>query len=84
VAGLVGVAVVGAVVTSALGGDRFAMNPHSVRAFHEAMLICAALFAVGGATGAVGIANPGRHIEAATCAGGKFAGAPAASLPQEA
>jgi hypothetical protein len=55
-----------------------------VRAFHEAMLICAALFAVGGATGAVGIANPGRHIEAATCAGGQLVGAPGASLPQEA
>jgi hypothetical protein len=84
VAGLVGVAVVGAVVTSALGGAAFAVNSHSVHAFHETMLICAAVFAVGGAIGAVGIVNPGRHIEAATCAGGQLVGAPQASLPQEA
>jgi EmrB/QacA subfamily drug resistance transporter len=84
VAGLVGVAVVGAVVTSVVGGDAFGVNAHSVRAFHEAMLICAALFAVGGVIGAVGIANPGRHIEAVTCAGGQLVGAPEASLPQEA
>ena len=84
VAGLVGVAVVGAVVAGALAGNGFAANQHSVRAFHEAMLICAALFAASGAIGAVGIANPRRQVEAATCAGGQLVGAPQASLPQEA
>jgi MFS family permease len=84
VAGLVGVAIVGAVVTNALGGNAFAANQHSVRAFHEAMLICAALFAAGGAIGAIGIANPRRHVEAATCAGGQLVGASQASLPQQA
>src|SRR3954452_4660406 len=42
IAALLGVAVVGAVVASALGGNTFGANQHSVRAFHEAMLICAA------------------------------------------
>jgi hypothetical protein len=55
-----------------------------VRAFHEAMLICAALFAASGAIGAIGIANPRRDVEAATCAGGQLVGAPQASLPQQA
>ena len=84
VAGLVGIAVVGAVVTSALGGNGFTANQHSVRAFHEAMLICAALFAAGGAIGAIGIANPRRDVEAAACASGQLVGAPQASLPQQA
>jgi predicted MFS family arabinose efflux permease len=84
VAGLLGVAVVGAVVTGALGGNAFAANQHSVRAFHEAMLICAALFAASGAIGVIGIANPRREVEAATCAGGQLVGAPQASLPQQA
>jgi hypothetical protein len=60
IAGLIAVAVVGAVVTSTLDGGVVAANQRSVHAFHEAMLICAALFAVGGAIGAVGIADPGR------------------------
>jgi hypothetical protein len=55
-----------------------------VRAFHEAMLICAALFAASGAIGAIGIANPRRDVEAAACAGGQLVGAPEASLPQQA
>jgi EmrB/QacA subfamily drug resistance transporter len=84
IAGLLGVAVVGAVVASALGGNAFAANEHAVRAFHEAMLICAALFAASGAIGAIGIANPRRHVKAAACAGGQLVGAPQASLPQEA
>jgi EmrB/QacA subfamily drug resistance transporter len=82
VGGLVGVAVVGAVVAIALGGNAFAANQHSVRAFHEAMVICATLFAAGGAIGAIGIVNPRRHVQAAACAGGQLVGAPQASLPQ--
>jgi EmrB/QacA subfamily drug resistance transporter len=84
VAGLVGITVVGAVVTSALGGNAFAASQHSVRGFHEAMLICAALLAAGGAIGAIGIANPRRGVAAAACAGGQLVGAPQASLPQQA
>ena len=84
IAGLLGVAVVGAVIASALTHDAFAANQHSVRAFHEAMLICAALFAASGAIGAIGIANPRRDVEAAACAGGQLVGAPQASLPQQA
>ncbi len=84
VAALVGVAVVGVVVAGALGGNGFAANQHSVRAFHEAMLICAALFAASGAIDAIGTANPRRDVEAAACAGGQLVGAPQASLPQEA
>jgi predicted MFS family arabinose efflux permease len=84
IAGLLGVAVVGAVIASALTRDAFAANQHSVHAFHEAMLICAGLFAVSGAIGAVGIANPRRFVEAATCPGGQLVGAPQGSLPEEA
>jgi len=84
IAGLLGVAVVGAVIASALTRDAFAANQHSVHAFREAMLICAGLFALSGAIGAVGIANPRRFVEAATCPGGQLVGAPQASLPEEA
>jgi EmrB/QacA subfamily drug resistance transporter len=83
VGGLVGVAVVGAVVAIALGGNAFAANQHSVRAFHEAMVICATLFAASGAIGAIGIVNPRRHVQAAACSRGQLVGAPQASLPQE-
>jgi len=84
VAALVGIAVVGAVVAGTLGGGAFATSQHAVRAFHEAMLICATLFAASGAIGAIGIADPRREVEAAACAGGQFVGAPEASLPQQA
>src|SRR3954454_2798543 len=84
IAGLVGVALVGAVVTRALGGNTFAPSQQSVHAFHEAMLICAALFAASGAIGAIGVSNPHRDVEAAACAGGQLVGAPQASLPQQA
>jgi EmrB/QacA subfamily drug resistance transporter len=84
IAGLLGVAVVGAVIATALTRDAFAANRPSVHAFHEAMLICAGLFAVSGAIGAVGIADPRRLVEAATCPGGQLVGAPQASLPEEA
>jgi predicted MFS family arabinose efflux permease len=83
VAGLVGIAVVGAVVTSAIGGNAFAATQHSVRAFHEAMLICAGLFVAGGAIGATGLADPRGDVEAASCAGGQLVGAPQPSLPQQ-
>jgi EmrB/QacA subfamily drug resistance transporter len=84
VAGLVGVSVVGVVVASTLAGDTFAANAESVRAFHQAVVICAALVAVGGVVGALGITNPRRAVEARRCPGGQLVGAPepaADSLP---
>ena len=60
VAGLVGVSVVGVVVSSALVGDTFAANDESVSAFHQAVVICAILVAAGGVLGAIGIVNPRR------------------------
>ena len=75
VAGLVGVSVVGVVVAQSLVGDTFAPNTESVRAFHEAVVICAVLVAAGGILGALGISNPGR-TEAERCPGGQLVGIP--------
>jgi EmrB/QacA subfamily drug resistance transporter len=74
-AGLVGVAVVGAVVSGALVGNTFASNERSVNAFHEAVVVCAALLAAGGLTAAIGIASP-KRLRAKSCAGGQLVGAP--------
>jgi EmrB/QacA subfamily drug resistance transporter len=79
VAGLVGISVIGVAVSGTLGHDTFARNPQSVRAFHEAMVICAALLAVGGITGLLGIVNPRRTVNAQGCAGGQIVGAPQAA-----
>ena len=76
VAGLVGVAAVGLVVSSALVGDTFAANSESVTAFHHAVEICAVLLAAGGVLGAVGIVNPRTAIDARRCPGGQLVGAP--------
>jgi len=76
VAGLVGVSLVGVVVASQLSGDTFAADDGSVRAFHEAVLICAGLVAAGGIAGAIGIANPRRTVKAERCAGGQLVGIP--------
>ncbi len=76
VAGLVGVSVVGVVVAGTLVGDTFAADAQSVRAFHEAVVVCAALVAAGGVAGAIGIANHGRTVDAEHCSGGQLVGAP--------
>ena len=76
VAGLLGVSVVGVIVAETLVGDTFAQNASSVRAFHQAMAICAGLIAAGGVVGALGIVNPRRTIDAAHCAGGQLVGSP--------
>jgi hypothetical protein len=47
-----------------------------VRAFHQAVAICAGLLAVGGIAGTLGITNPRRPLEAAECPGGQLVGAP--------
>jgi EmrB/QacA subfamily drug resistance transporter len=75
-AGLVGVSLVGVVVAGTLVGDTFAANDESVRAFREAMAICAVLVAGGGVIGALGIENPRRPLEAQACPGGQLVGSP--------
>jgi hypothetical protein len=47
-----------------------------VRAFHEVLVIVAALLAAGGAVGAIWITNPRRAVKAESCAGGQLVGAP--------
>jgi EmrB/QacA subfamily drug resistance transporter len=79
-AGLVGVSLMGVVVAATLVGDTFAANDASVRAFHEAMAVCAVLVAAGGVIGAFGIENPRRTVEAEQCAGGQLVGAPEAAV----
>ena len=76
VAGLLGVSLVGLIVASTLVGDTFAANDESVRAFHQAVLICGVLVAAGGLAGAIGIVNPRRTVEAQRCPGGQLVGAP--------
>jgi EmrB/QacA subfamily drug resistance transporter len=62
VAGLIGIAVIGVVVAGGLGGDTFGHSAASVRAFHHAILICAALVASGGIAAGIGIVNPRRRV----------------------
>ena len=76
VAGLIGVSILGVVVAGTLVGDTFAANSESVRAFHEVVLVCAALVAAGGVVGAVGIVNPRRVVAAQGCSGGQLVGVP--------
>jgi predicted MFS family arabinose efflux permease len=76
IAGLVGIAVIGVVVAGSLAGDNFGANPGSVHAFHEALVICAALIASGGVIAAIGIENPRRAVPAHRCAGGQLVAAP--------
>jgi EmrB/QacA subfamily drug resistance transporter len=83
VAGLVGVAVVGAAVAGTLARDTFAHDHDSVRAFHEAVAICAGLVAAGGIVGALGIVNPKARVPAGSCPGGQLVGAPHPALPAE-
>ena len=76
VAGLVGVSAIGAFVSGQLVGDTFAPNDGSVRAFHEAIVICSVLVAAGGGVALFGIRNPARVVKAEACPGGQFAGIP--------
>jgi hypothetical protein len=82
VAGLIGVSVLGVVISSTLVGDTFAANSESVRAFHEVLVICAALLAGGGLAGAIGIVNPRRAVEAQSCPGGQLYGVPQPAVAQ--
>src|SRR5262249_46219146 len=83
VAGLIGVSIVGIVVASLVAGDTFAPNNDSVEAFHRVMVICAALLAVGGGVGLLGIVNPRRAVDAKGCAGGQFVAVPLAAVERE-
>jgi EmrB/QacA subfamily drug resistance transporter len=76
VAGLVGVSVVGVIVAGTLAGDTLAANDESVRAFHQAVVIGAALVGAGGIAAAIGIRNPRRVVEAKRCHGGQLYGVP--------
>jgi hypothetical protein len=75
-AGLVGVSVVGALVATSLSGDTFAPDHQSVQAFHQAIVICAVLVALGGVAGFFGITNPRRTVSAEECPGGQLCGVP--------
>jgi EmrB/QacA subfamily drug resistance transporter len=79
VAGLIGISAIGAVVAGRLTTGTFAPDQASVDAFHEAILICAALVAGGGVVAAFGIENPRRRVKAEDCPGGQLAGAPRAA-----
>ena len=72
VAGLLGIAIVGAIVAAQYGDDA----DESVAAFHLAMAISAGLVAMGGVLGLIGIRNPKRKVDACDCPGGQLAGAP--------
>jgi EmrB/QacA subfamily drug resistance transporter len=76
VAGLVGISVIGVVAAGTLSGDTFVANAASVRAFHHALLICAALLVTGGVIAAIGIVNPQRRVRARECSGGQLVSAP--------
>ncbi|MBV8733748.1 MAG: MFS transporter [Solirubrobacterales bacterium] len=84
-AGLLGVSVIGLIAASTLMGDTFVRNADSVRAFHNALIICAVLVAAGGLTAAIGIVNPSRRLRAQECPGGQLVSIPkqAAGCPEE-
>ena len=87
VAGLIGISVIGVVVAGTLVGDTFAPNQASVHAFHQAIVICAALVAAGGVAAALGIENPRREVDCADCPGGQLVGVPlpaAGAVPEPA
>jgi hypothetical protein len=76
VAGLIGIAAIGALVATKLPGGSFAANRESVDAFHEAIVVCAALLAGGGVVAGFGIENPRRRVKAEECPGGQLVGIP--------
>ena len=72
VAGLIGIALVGAIVAGRYGDAA----DSSVGAFHLAMGISASLVAFGGVLGLIGIRNAERRVRADECPGGQLTGAP--------
>ncbi len=72
VAGLLGIALVGALVAGRYGDAA----DSSIGAFHLAMGISAGLVGAGGVLGLIFVRNPEREVEAGGCSGGQLAGAP--------
>jgi EmrB/QacA subfamily drug resistance transporter len=83
IAGLIGIPIAGIVVAGMLVGDTLAANSESVRAFRVVMLICAGLLVAAGITGAIGIVNPRRTVEAERCPGGQLVGVPQPAVATE-
>lgn len=71
-AGLLGIALVGALVAGRYGDAA----DSSVAAFHLAMGISAGLVGLGGLLGLAFVRNPEREIDASECPGGQLAGVP--------
>jgi EmrB/QacA subfamily drug resistance transporter len=82
VAGLLAVSFGGILVASRLVGESLAKNSESVSAFHAVVMMCAALVAIGGIVGAIGITNPARDVSAEQCPGGQLVGVPKPAVPQ--
>ena len=74
-AGLLGIAIVGAIVAARYGDSA----DSSENAFHLAMAISAALVAGGGLLGWL-IRNPQRAVQARECSGGQLTGVPQAAV----
>ncbi|MDQ3645140.1 MAG: MFS transporter, partial [Actinomycetota bacterium] len=72
VAGLLGIALVGALVAGRYGDAA----DSSVGAFHLAMGISAGLVGAGGVLGLIFVRNPQRRVKAGECPGGQLTGAP--------
>jgi EmrB/QacA subfamily drug resistance transporter len=83
IAGLLAVSAVGIVVAGMLVGDSFSADHESVSAFHDLVMMCAALIAVGGIAGAIGIRNPRRDVSAERRSGGQVVVQPAAATDGE-
>jgi EmrB/QacA subfamily drug resistance transporter len=82
IAALLAVSFAGIFVASRLVGNSFAQNRESVSAFHEVIMLCAALIAAGGIVGAIGITNPRRDVSAKDCSGGQLVATPEAAVSE--
>jgi len=79
VAGLLGIALVGALVAGRYGDAA----DSSLGAFQLAMGISAGLVGLGGVLGLIFVRNPRRQVQAGGCPGGQLAGAPREAVRHE-